>query len=270
MKRFTILVGILMIFSLSLAAPVFAAAPSNDTYAGRTPIAIGDDFIADTSEATTDADDVELNETCGAPAMDASVWYTLTATADGFIAVDVSQSDYSAGVFVAMGSPGSFEVLGCAFGATSFEAVSGETYSIVAIDDQSDGAGNGGLLEIQVAEIPPPPDVTLTVDKAGRFNSKSGSATISGTVTCSDSPTEFTFIDVFVRQAVGRFFIDGFGSIEGFVCDGSTQRWSAEVFGENGIFKGGKALSVSSGVACGPFLCGEGFVEQVVQLKGKK
>ncbi|MFL5643912.1 MAG: DUF6299 family protein [Chloroflexota bacterium] len=270
MKRFTILIGILTILSLTLAAPVLAAAPSNDTYAGREPIAIGDDLIADTSEATTDADDLELNVPCGAPAMDASVWYTLTASADGFIGVDVSQSDYSAGVFVATGSPGSFEVLACAFGATAFEAVSGETYSIVAIDDQSDGGGNGGSLEIQVAEIPPPPDVTLTVDKAGRFNSKSGSATISGTVTCSDSPTEFTFIEVSVRQAVGRFFIDGFGSIEGFVCDGSTQRWSAEVFGQNGIFKGGKALSVSFGVACGQFFCGEGFVERVVQLKGKK
>ena len=114
MKRLAILSSLLMVVSLGAAAPVLAAAPANDVYAGREPIAIGDSLTVDTSEATTDADDTELNTVCGAPAMDASVWYELTATADGFIGIDVSASDYSAGVFVATGSPGSFEVLACA------------------------------------------------------------------------------------------------------------------------------------------------------------
>ncbi len=270
MKRFTIFISMLLIASLALAGPVLAAAPTNDTYAGREPIAIGDALTVDTSEATTDADDDELNIPCGAPAMDASVWYELTATEDGWVGVDVSLSNYSAGVFAATGGPGSFEVLACGFGAIAFEAIAGETYAILAIDDQSDGGGNGGTLEIQVAEIPPPPDVTVTVDKTGRFNSQTGTATISGTVTCSESPTEFTFIDVFVRQAVGRMFIDGYGFIDGFLCDGTTQPWSAEVFGQNGIFKGGKAVSVTFAVACGTFLCGEGFNESIVQIRGGK
>jgi Family of unknown function (DUF6299) len=269
MKHVATLSGILLILSLALAAPVLAAPPTNDVYAGREAIAIGADLTVDTSEATTDADDDELNVTCEAPAMDASVWYEFTATADGFVAIDVSQSDYSAGVFVALGSPGSFEVQACAPGATVFEAVAGETYVIVAMDDQEDGAGNGGSLRLQVAEVPPPPEVSVTLDPSGRFN-RDGSATISGTVTCSDAPVEFTFVDVFVQQAVGRIRISGFGFIEGFTCDGSTQSWSADVFGENGIFKGGKALTVSFGVACGEFLCGEGFEERVVQLKGKR
>lgn len=270
MKRLAILSSVLMIFSLFAAAPTLAAAPTNDTYAGRAPIAVGDSLSLDTREATTDADDTEMNAPCGAPAMDASVWYELTATTTGFIGVDVSASDYAAGVFVATGSPGSFEVLACAPGATAFEAVAGETYAILAIDDQSDGGGNGGTLEIQVAELPPPPVIDLTVNKSGRFNSRTGSATISGTVNCSGGPAEFSFIDVFVRQAVGRFYIDGYGFIEGFSCDGTTQAWSAEVFGFNGLFKGGKALAVSFAFACGTFLCGEGFVERVVQLKGGK
>ena len=269
MKRFATVAGILMILSLSLAAPVLAAAPANDIYSGRLPIAIGDDLTVDTTEATTDADDVEMNTVCGAPAMDASVWYEFTAAADGFVAIDVSQSTYSAGVFVALGSPGSFEVLACAPGGTVFEAVQGETYAVLFIDDQSDGSGNGGSLRAQVAEVPPPPDVSITVNKTGRFN-KDGSATISGTVTCSDAPVEFTFIDVFVQQLVGRIRINGYGFIEGFTCDGSTQPWSADVYGDNGIFKGGKALSVSFAVACGEFLCGEGYDERIVQLKGKR
>jgi len=267
-KRLAILSSVFMIFSLFAAAPALAAAPTNDAYAGRDPIAVGDTLSLDTSEATTDADDTEMNAFCGAPAMDASVWYEWTATADGFIGVDVSASSYAAGVFVATGSPGSFDVLACGPGATVFEAVAGVTYAILAIDDQSDGGGNGGALQIQVAEVPPPPVIDLTVNRSGRFNSKTGSATISGTVTCTGGPVEFSFIDVFLRQAVGRFFIDGSGFIEGFACDGTTQAWSAEVFGSNGIFKGGKALAVSFAFACGTFLCGDGFAERVVQLKG--
>ena len=268
MKRLAILTGILMIVSLTLAAPVLAAAPANDMYDGRLPIAIGDDLTVVTTEATTDADDVEMN-VCGAPAMEASVWYELTAAADGFIGIDVSASSYSAGVFVATGSPGSFEVVACGPGAVGFEAVAEETYAILAIDDVP-GAGNGGTLQIQVAEIPPPPEVSITVDRSGQFNSKTGSATISGTVTCTGGTAEFSGIEIFVRQAVGRIFIDGFGFIEGFTCDGTAQRWSAEVFGQNGIFKGGKAATVSFAFACGQFFCGEGFEERVVQLKGGK
>lgn len=268
MKRLAILISVLMTFSLSLATPVLAVAPSNDVYAGREAIAVGDSLSVDTSEATTDDDDAEMNAFCGAPAMDASVWYELTATSDGWIVIDVSESTYSAGVFVATGSPGSFEVLACAPGATAFEAFTGVTYAILAIDDQQDGGGNGGTLEIQVAELPPPPQVDLTVDKFGQFNAATGSATISGTVTCTGGPAQFSFIEVFVRQTVGRFFVDGFGFIEGFTCDGTTQEWSAEVFGFNGTFRGGKALSVSFGVACGDFLCGVDFEERVVQLRG--
>jgi hypothetical protein len=46
--------------------------------------------------------------------------------------------------------------------------------------------------------------------------------------------------------------------------------WSAEVFPENGKFKGGKAMTVTFTFACAPFECTEGFVEQTVQLRGKK
>jgi hypothetical protein len=267
MKRLAILTSVLMVVSLAAAAPVLAAPPANDLYPGQA-ISVGFSASLDTSEATTDATDTEVNANCGAPATDASVWYQLTATADAFIGVDVSGSNYSAGVIVASGSPGNFTLENCGPGATAFAAVTGVTYSILAFDFQDDGGGNGGTLQIQVAELPPPPEVDVTVDKTGLFNSATGSATISGTVTCTGGPVDFSFIDISVRQVVGRTSIDGFGSIEGFTCDGTTQPWSAEIFGSNGIFKGGKALTVSFAFACGPFLCGEDFDEVVVQLRG--
>lgn len=270
MKRLAILSSLLMMVSLAMAAPVLAA-PINDTYAGSQSVALGTTVTENTTEATTDADDVEMNPPeCGAPATDASVWFHMTPTSDGFVGIDVSESDYSAGLIVATGSPSSFSFVTCGPGAVVFEGVTGETYTILAFDDQEDGAGNGGTLKLQVVEVPPPPEVSLTVNKTGRFDSKTGAAIISGTVTCTNGPADFSFIDIFVRQVVGRFFIDGFGSVEGFTCDGTTQPWSAEVLGQNGIFKGGKALSVTFAFACGPFLCGEAFEEHIVQLKGGK
>jgi hypothetical protein len=270
MKRLAIVTSLLMIASLTLAAPVLAAAPGNDVYTGAIAVSAGYSATLDTSEATTDANDVEINANCGAPATDASVWYTLTSATDAWFAVDVSASDYSAGVAVASGSPGSFELQACGPGATAFFAAAGTTYSILAFDDQGDGGGNGGTLDIKVAEIPPPPEITLTVNRSGLFNSKTGSATISGTVTCTGGPVDFSEIDVFIRQVVGRFFIDGSGFIEGFSCDGVRQTWSAEVFGFNGTFRGGKAATVTFAIACGEFLCGFGYDESVVQLKGAR
>ena len=136
-------------------------------------------------------------------------------------------------------------------------------------DDQLDGTGTGGDLVINVAEAPPPPELSLVVNPRGVFNSHTGSATIRGTVTCSGE-AEFSFIDVFVRQKTGRLFIDGEGFIEGFTCDGTTQAWAVEVFGFNGVFKGGRTATVTFAVACGIFECGVGFDESVVMLSAKK
>ena len=270
-KRLTVLVGLLLVGSLAGAAPVLAAAPLNDLYPDREVIAVGFTDTVDTTEATTDADDLDIAAGClGVPALDASVWYSLTATADMGIVVDVSASTYSAGVIIASGSLGAFTVEACGPGASAWSAVNGVTYTILVFDDQEDGVGNGGTLEINVAEAPPPPELTVTVNPRGTFDSHTGGAVISGTVTCT-GVAEFSFIDVSVRQKVGRIFIDGFGFIEGFACDGTTQAWSADIFPNSGIFKGGRAITVTFAVACGAFECGEGFVEAVVQLSnGKK
>lgn len=271
MQRFAILSSAVLLATLLTAAPVLAAAPANDTYAGRVAVSLGYSATLDTTDATTDALDAEMNPPdCGAPATDASVWYEYTAAADGFVVVDVSASSYTAGVSVATGTPGSFTFVWCGPSGVVFEALAGETYTILAFDDQLDGSGNGGTLEINVAEAPPPPEVALTVAPTGRFDSRTGAAIISGTVTCTGGPVDFSFIEVFVRQTVGRIFIDGFGFVEGFTCDGTTQAWSVEVFGQNGIFKGGKALSATFAVACGTFLCGIDYQEHIVQLRGKK
>jgi hypothetical protein len=262
MRRTTIAICLVTILSLVLAAPALAAAPTNDTYVGRTIVA-GLPFseTLNTTEATTDADDTEWNASCGAPATEASVWYELTSATDTGVIVDVTASDFSAGIAVVSGSI----TEACGPGIVGFFAGAGATYQIVAFDD-TPGGSNGGSLSISIEEAPPPPEVEMTVDPVGHFDSQTGTATITGTITCSGD-TEFTFIDVQLRQRVGRLIVSGFGSTE-FACDGTTHDWSVEVIGDNGVFKGGKTATVVFGVACGAFDCGEASVESTVQLKG--
>jgi hypothetical protein len=268
-KRVAILVGLAVILNLSLISPALAVVPSNDLYGGRTSIgSLPFSDSLDTTEATTDADDDEMNpEICGAPATDASVWYELAPASDGAVIVDVSGSTYSAGVIVATGGPGSFSFVTCGPGAVIFDALSSETYAILAFDDQLDGDGiSGGTLNITVDVAPPPPEIALTVDPVGHFT-KSGSAIVSGTVTCSGANIEFAFLDVQLRQRVGRAVISGFGSSD-LLCDGETHDWSVEVFADNGIFKGGRAATVVFALACDPIFCGEGFAEETIHLRG--
>ena len=258
-----------MVLSLAGFSPALAAPPSNDTFPSATAAAIGFSEQLDTSEATTDADDAQLNTNCGAPATDASVWYVLQGTDQGVI-VDVSQSNYTAGVAVGVGTQGNLDLVTCGPGAVGFFAASGTTYYVLAFDDQFDGGGNGGLLNISFNEAPPPPTIDeFTVNRFGTVNAKTGVARISGTYSCTNGD----FIDIFVdaRQNVGRFAIFGSGGFFDFgTCDGTSHNWSAEVFPQNGKFAGGKALTLNFATSCGAFECAFGFVEQTVQLRGGK
>jgi hypothetical protein len=267
-KRLPILTGLLIVWSFAFAGTALAAAPSNDIKSGAISLSVPDSLTLVTSEATTDPDDAAMNPPeCGAPATDASVWYTLTGSGS-WVAIDVSESSYSAGVLVTTGDPDNSFVT-CGPGAVAWQTESGVTYSILVIDDQQDGTGNGGTLKLNVEEIPPPPEVTLTVNPKGVFDAHTGGAIVRGTVTCTGDATD-SFIDVFMRQKTGRLFIDGEGFIEGFTCDGTPQAWSVDIFPFNGVFKGGKTATVTFALACGEFLCGEGFDESVVSLSSKK
>jgi len=266
MKRLVFMTSIVALLGLSLATPVLAAAPSNDTYVDRVVIgSLPFSASVDTTEATTDAVDAEANASCGAPATDASLWYEFVAAADGQVLVDVAASDYSAGVIVVSGSPGSFALERCGPGSLDFFGTTGVAYAILVFD--FDGIGNGGTLEIKVEAAPPPPVLDLAVNPTGSFNSRTGSATIRGTVTCTGGD-EFgkNGIDVQLSQTVGRVKITAQGGTE-FTCDGTTHPWALEMVSTNGKFAGGKAAVVAHAVACNDFGCDEASVERVVTLR---
>ena len=264
MKRVPFMV-IAAILAAGMATPVLAAAPGNDAYAGR--FVIGSIPFAqsiETTEATSDADDAEAMAACGAPAIEASVWYEVTAASDRPLVADVSASTYPAGLIVATGSPGSLAVVACGPLSVAFDTTAGETYAILAFDFEA-GATNGGTLSITVGELPPPPVIQLSVDQTGRFDARTGAATVTGTITCSGGDG-LGKIGVQLTQAVGRFKFSGEGGAE-FDCDGAPHAWTADVLSASGKFAGGKATVSAFAFACGSGGCSEGGAERVVTLR---
>ena len=264
-RSITVLIAALLLMTLQ-PLPAFAAPPSNDTIGGATIVSLGFSQELDTTEATTDTDDSQLNGFCSAPATDASVWYSFTPVTDTGVIVDVSQSDYSAGVLVGVGIPGNLQVVACGPDTVQFMAVAGTTYYILAIDDQF-GGGNGGTLRISISEAPLA-TVDITVDPVGRL--EAGVAYVSGTYTCTGS--DFISVSGQAWQTIGvRATVSGnFSFYEAFTCDGAVHTWSAAVFPIGGKFAGGKALTVTFGFICGSFNCADDYVEQTVKLRGGK
>jgi hypothetical protein len=249
---------------LTLSA-AYAAAPSNDTPSGATDIsALPTTIDEDTTEATTDAADAVLNEQCGAPETGASVWFAYTdTTGTGFIA-SVEDSDYSAGLLVTEGDPALGNVVTCGPGAVGVETTIGTTYYVMAFSDSST---SGGHLHLTLDVAPPPPDLTVTANPRG-VTYKDGSALVSGTYSCSNADGENSEIDGTLTQRVGRVKISGDFSVWPLECDGSAHPWSAQVTSYNGLFRGGKAASLTFGYACGAFTCADGYTEQTIQLSG--
>ena len=175
--------------------------------------------------------------------------------------------DYSAGVIVAQGTGSSATVIACGPGGSGWAASAGETYTILAFDDQEDGVGNGGLLDITVETAPDVPSIEATINPIAQFDKATGGAYVSGTATCSGE-ADFAFVDVQLRQRVGRILIQGFGETE-IACTGSVEPWTVFVLGDNGLFKGGKGATATAAVACNISGCGEYFADQTVQLKGR-
>jgi hypothetical protein len=106
--------------------------------------------------------------------------------------------------------------------------------------------------------------VALTVDPIGHFDPRNGTATISGTATCS-GVTDLAFINGVLRQPVGRFAIDGF-FFTAIPCDATTHTWTADVIPDGGKFAGGKATIEAGLIACGVAGCAQDFVQQPMRL----
>lgn len=244
--------------------PAAAAPPSNDIIAGATVIsAVPFSETVGTTEATTDAEDAAINTNCGAPATNGSIWYQLTASAPAYL-IDVSQSNFTAGVIVAQGTPGDLSLVTCGPDSVAFETTPGTTYFIMAFSDNPDVVG--GQLAISVTEAVPPPKVSMVVNEVGRVNTKTGVATLSGTYTC-EGEAEFTVLQGRLSQRQGDIHVVGNFVTENPQC-GGTFKWSAEVVPESGKFKRDLAATTALIAGCNRLGCNVYQTLDVVRLRG--
>ena len=123
-----------------------ASPPSNDKIGGATLVSsLPFTDTVDTTAATTDATDAQANQSCGAPHTNNSVWYKFTASkGDTTLSVDTTGSDFSSGVLIATGKPGSLTTRSCGPVSTLAAVSPGTTYYVMAFDD----SGTGGTLHI--------------------------------------------------------------------------------------------------------------------------
>lgn len=267
MRRIVSLAAALAMLLGVAAAPAALAAASNDTVAGATAVAIPSTTNENTSVAdTTDPAETALNAFCGAPVVEHGVWFSITPSADGYLAFDTSASDYSSGMMLFAGTPTAGGLLNCGPQTIVNSVTSGQVYNILVFGDGL-SAATGGNLVFEVRAATPPPTLGLTLNRSGSVD-KFGVVHIWGTVTCTSTNGTGTFFEVFgdVTQRVGRILIRGFFDTLPFTpCDGVAHRWDAFFSGDNGIFAGGKAATVALGFGCTD-LCSESFVQATIQL----
>ena len=216
-----------------------------------------------TTEATTDTLDATLNEQCGAPATNGSVWFTYTDTTGEGLLVDVSASDFSAGAMIVQGDPmvDGF-VVACGPGVTATRGEAGTTYYVMAFSDTP--GVTGGTLSATFDKAPQSPTAALTISPRATAY-KDGTLKVSGTYSCTNSDFD-SGIQGQAVQRVGRVKITGFFEVFGLQCDGEVHPWEAFAVSDTGLFAGGKAATVSVVFACGLVECAVEFAEQKVQV----
>ena len=161
-----------------------AAPPPNDLIGGATVVsALPFLRTLDTTGATTDANDAQVNQTCGAPATNHSVWYKFTAgPSDTLLAVDTTGSTFSSGVIIATGVPGALTTRACGPVTAKVAIASGKTYFILAFDD----TGSGGTLHISI-HGPAPVPANDKIGHAAAVSALPFSATLDTTGATTDA-----------------------------------------------------------------------------------
>jgi hypothetical protein len=246
-----------------VASPASAAPAANDFPAGAVAIQVGDTVQQDTTEATTDANDTALNEFCGAPATNVSVWYSLTPTADTKVLIDTSESDYSTGLMVFKGTPPTADSLRtCGPVAVGLNAKAGKTYTIMAFSD--DPASTGGNLVLSVSKAPAPKAHVTLARHGVAFHGGGGAAKLHGTYTCTHNES-FSEIGAHLTQRAGRLKIQADGG-QGALCDGHRHKWSIRLVSQNGYFARGHGIAKVAIISCGLIECALDRAKKHVRL----
>jgi hypothetical protein len=175
---------------------------------------------------------------------------------------------FGAGMSVYTGSRGNLSEVLCGItGIQRFDVVGGTTYYFMV---WGFGGPDSGVVTLDLSEVLPLPDITLAIDPRGSVNSRTGVATVRGTVTCS-RPFVLNYITVELSQLFARrVTISGGGSIGDVPCSTSGSAWSVVVQGVNGRFAPGGATATARTAACNQESCtDEVNVTKSIRLQGR-
>lgn len=129
-------------------------------------------------------------------------------------------------------------------------------------EDQSGNVATGSFL----VHVVPPLQFGLAVTKTGSVNTKTGVATISGTLTCSREvyvDVSGTLKQLFAKRVyiTGSFYLN-------VDCKAPSTQWSVSVTGDNGRFGAGDATAAVNAYGC-ELSCHSASATQTVKLTGK-
>ena len=230
------------------AVPARAAAPGNDEPPGAVGLRLGERVVQDTSQATTNAQDAALNESCGAPVTNASVWYKYTPAVSRRVVLDMTRSDYSGGLLVFRGVPTPSSLVACGPGLVGLSAAGGRTYNIMVMSDTD---VNGGRLVLSLKKAPPPPRVHVTIARRGKAF-RGGAARIHGTFSCARG--DFTELFGTLFQLAGRLKITS-EFYKQMPCNGRRHKWAARLVSPIATYARGRARAKVTINTCGIFQC---------------
>jgi hypothetical protein len=227
----------ILVSGFSFLPQAFAAPPANDDFDSATLVGLALPFSdsLNTIEATTAAGDPD----CAGNGP--TVWYAFTPAQDIEVRAITFGSDYDTTLSVYTGSRGSLTQIACnddlqgPQSSVIFNAIAGQTYFLMV---GSFASGPGGNLVFSMDVAPPLLAFNMTIDSAGKVDPKTGTVTISGTVTCSREVPVFVFMDL--KQTIGRAKGEGAGFVD-LTCTGQTKWTSSPIQSSSLLFTGGRA-----------------------------
>ncbi len=222
-----------------LAAPAAGATtkPPNDLPAGAKVIgSLPFHDTENTSNATTDRLEVNLNQQCGAPVVHKGVWYKITVPASGpGVRVSAEGSSYSVGLMAVVKQSGSWAVLNCGplfiyLGDGSTVVPPGGTMYILAFDDTP--GSQGGTLRLSARAALPVPAVSVSINGKGVLQ-KGGSVRVRGTASCRGRESMLISVSVELNQVRKAGTLLGFQGLSLAVKCGNTPiNWVFDVVPE--------------------------------------
>jgi hypothetical protein len=132
--------------------------------------------------------------------------------------------------------------------ATAATAEAGVTYYILAYDNQEDGSGNGGMLNL-IVETTVLPQSDLRIESA-ELDPQNRTITLSGTFTCEQDST--FRLEAIVRQSKSKVTAESEPLMYTAVCNGGIdeQEWQVSGKASSGFFRPGAATVSITWTTC--------------------